>query len=441
MRKTLLLTASLCLLALSSGAVAPALAQGPLMGLYYNEIEKDGRVYVFNTPERFKAFTEGGEMGTAITLVGRAVDGRTLVGENETAIDLYLFKHNLPAYDRATPKPPVPPKYPATKIGGRFYGDFTSKENENEGTGAKSSDSGTGLDIKRFYFTLTHEFSEKWATQFQTDIGDQGARRYDVFVKKAYIQYKQSDALVFRAGSADTPWIPYMEGIYGMRYFEQTITDSLGYGTSADWGLHFLGKALGGKLDYQVSAVNGKGYSNPTRTESVDFEARFAVIPIDGLVFAVGGYSGKLGNGTKTADKALHTAKRLNAFAGYKTKAFGIGLEYFDSDNFKNVTTVAEDSADGFSAWAHVGLPREWKVVARYDVANPSKDLNEDLELTYYNLGIEKRFNKSVAASLAYKYAEVEGGIVPTGNGAIGSAVPGAKGKYSEIGVWAIYDF
>jgi phosphate-selective porin len=88
---------------------APLSAQGPIMGLYYQEVEKDGRVYVFNTPERFKAFSEGGEMGTAITLVGRAEGGKTLVAENETAADLYFFKHDLPGYERVSQKPYAPP--------------------------------------------------------------------------------------------------------------------------------------------------------------------------------------------------------------------------------------------------------------------------------------------------------------------------------------------
>ena len=54
--------------------------------------------------------------GTAVTLIGKAEGGKTLVGENETAVDLYLFKHNLPGYDRPTPQPKKPSKYPETKI-------------------------------------------------------------------------------------------------------------------------------------------------------------------------------------------------------------------------------------------------------------------------------------------------------------------------------------
>ena len=45
----------------------------------------------------------------------------------------------------------------------------------------------------------------------------------------------------FRLGSADTPLIPYAEGVYGLRYVEQVITDHLSFGTSAEWGFHVLG--------------------------------------------------------------------------------------------------------------------------------------------------------------------------------------------------------
>jgi len=100
MRKRIVV-AGLCALALLAGAAA---APAQILGLYYQEVEKDGRIYVFNTPERYKTFSESGEIGTAITLIGKAEGGKTLVGENETAIDLYLFKHDLPGYDRATPK-------------------------------------------------------------------------------------------------------------------------------------------------------------------------------------------------------------------------------------------------------------------------------------------------------------------------------------------------
>ena len=424
-------------------------ATAQVTGLYYQEITKDGRIYVFNTYERYQAFGKSGEMGTAITLIGRGPAGETVVAENETALDLFLFKHNLPAYDRPAPKPPAAaPAFPKTTIGGRVFADATQKENKDEGKGTKSNDSGVGVDVKRFYFTVNHDFDATWSAQFQSDIGDQGAKRYDVFVKKAFIQLKLDPAAIFRLGSADTPWIPFVEGIQGQRYLEQTITDSLGFGTSAEWGLHFLGKAVDNKLGYQLSVLNGKGYSNPTRTKSVDFEGRVSLEPISGLTFAIGGYSGKRGNDTESAP-AKQTATRFNALANLVVGPVKVGGEYFTADNWNQVTTTTKDKADGYSGWLQFSVDKDWALFGQYWDTNPSKDLNPDLKGNYYNLGLQWKPVKAVTASLAYKYAEVKGGTIKAGqggtisfgNGTIGSNVPGAKGTYNEVGFWFQFDF
>ena len=428
------------LLALLLALLASSVAFAQVTGLYYQEVEKDGRIYVFNTPERYKSWSQSGDMGTAVTLLGAGPNGETIVGENETAIDLYTFKHNLPAYDRPTPKAAPPSPFPATKISGRVFADATSKTNKDEGTGVESSDSGVGIDVKRFYFTVNHDFDAVWSAQFQSDIGDQGARRYDVFVKKAFIQAKISPRATFRIGSADTPWVPFVEGIYGYRYFEQVITDRLSFGTSADWGVHMLGTAATDKVKYAFSIVNGKTYSNPTRTKSVDFEGRIAFEPIKGLTFAAGGYSGKRGNDTD-ATPAKHTAQRLDGLINYTNPRFRIGGEYFSADDWNTTTSTSTDSSDGWSGWASFNINPAWTVHGRYDQANPSKDLKPKLEETYYNLGLQWRVNKSLATSFAYKHDEVEGGTLSTGNGTIGSTRVNEKGKYDEVGVWFLYDF
>ncbi len=437
MRRTPLFVAGvLVLLAL---VIAPV-AMAQVTGLYYKEVEKDGRIYVFNTPERLQSWSQSGDMGTAVTLPGRGANGETIVGENETAIDLYLFRHNLDAYDRPTPKAKAAGSgLPGIKFNVRVYADATDKENKNEGTGVKSGDSGVGVDVKRFYFTATHEFDQVWSAQFQSDIGDQGTKRYDVFVKKAYIQAKLAPEATFRLGSADTPWIPFVEGLYGFRYVEQTITDHLSFGASADWGLHFLGKA-GDIVSYQISAENGRGFSNPARSKNVDFEGRISVEPIKGLNFAVGGYSGKRGLETDAAP-AKNTATRTDALVAYTNDRFRIGGEWFQAKDWNQVTTAPEDKADGYSAWASLGLNETFSIFGRYDESKPSKDLNPNLKFNYYNVGLQLRANKALAASLVYKYEEVKGGNLSTGNGTIGSTTLGQKGKYNEIGVFAVYDF
>lgn len=328
-----------------------------------------------------------------------------------------------------------------TKITGRVYADFTDKENKDDGTGVKSSDSGTGTDVKRFYVGISHSFDSVWSASFVSDIGDQGTRRYDVFVKKAFIQAKVSPQAIFQLGSADTAWIPFVEGLYGYRYVEQTLIDRFSFGASADWGVHFLGKSGGNDLfNYQLSAENGRGFSNPARSKNVDFEGRFGFQPVKGFNIAVGGYSGKRGLETDAAP-AKHTATRFDATVAYANQNLRIGGEYVTADNFTTVTSAASDKADGFSGWASFALNPKLAIFGRYDEFKPSKDLKPGLKDQYYNLGLEFRINKAFQASLVYKYDKVEGGAISTGNGTIGSTVAGASGKYNEFGVWTVYNF
>lgn len=436
MRRNVTSRAGLFAFALALLAVSTATAQ--VTGLYYKEVEKDGRIYIFNTPEKYHSWEQTGDMGVAVTLVGQGPNGETLVAENDTAMDLYLFKHNLPAYERPTPKPAAPAAFPATKFGIRVFADVSTKSNEDEATGNKSGDSGVGVDVKRTYFTFTHQFDAVWSAQFQSDIGDQGARRFDVFVKKAFVEAKLDPMGTFRLGSADTPWVPFVEGVYGLRYIETTITDHLSFGTSADWGLHVLGSNP--TWGYQLSVVNGRTYSNPARSKTVDFEGRVSATPVKGLTLAVGGYSGKRGLSTDTAP-ARHTATRQDALIAYGNGPFKIGGEYFTAKNWNNVTTVAKDKADGFSAWAQLTANPRWAFFGRYDQSDPSKDLKPKLQLTYYNAGAQWTLNRAFSAALVYKHADVEGGTVGTSNGTIGSTNALRKGKYDEIGVFTIYNF
>jgi hypothetical protein len=327
-----------------------------------------------------------------------------------------------------------------TSINGLVYADFSDKQNKDKATNVKSSDSGVGTDVKRFYFTLTHQFDDIWSAQFQTDIGDQGAKRYDVFVKKAYIKAKLDPMFQVLLGSANQPWIPFVDDITGFRYVEQSITDRLGFGNSADWGVHVIGQSGSKVINYDVVADNGRGYSNPTRSKSVDFEGRIGIQPIPGLNIAGGFLSGKRGLETFAAP-AIHTATRWDGLAAYNGTFFHIGGEYFQAKNYNNVTTVATDKADGYSIWASIIPTPAFTIFGRYDKANPSKDLKPALKDNFFDAGLEWRVNKSFAASLVYKNEEVKNGSISTSDGTIGSTKSNNKGDYNEFGVWTVYSF
>src|SRR4051812_9699976 len=208
----------------------------------------------------------------------------------------------------------------STTVGGRLFADFTDVSLKNDGVSQTAS--GYGVDVKRGYLIVQHSFDKTWAANLTTDFNYvSGDGETSLYIKKAYVQGKLSDALVGRLGAADTPWVPFVEDIYGYRYVELEILDRLKFGTSADWGLNANGKTMNGKVSYSISMLNGGGYKNPTRSSTMDAEARIGFMPIDGLTLALGFYNGKLGkdiDGSTTP--AIHTAERETALIAYVKK-------------------------------------------------------------------------------------------------------------------------
>ncbi len=137
----------------------------------------------------------------------------------------------------------------------------------------------------------------------------------------------------------------------------------------------------------------------------------------------------------------LHTATRLDALVGYKNKLFNVGGEYFHAKNWNNVTTVAQDKADGYSVFGNVNFMPKWSVFGRYDWVKPDKLSNPNLKDHYYNVGVQWEPVKIVDLALVYKRDNVDNGLLSTQNGTIGGANPtgsliGGHGTYNEIGLF-----
>lgn len=288
-----------------------------------------------------------------------------------------------------------------TTVGGRAFVDITDINQKKNGT--KTGASGVGLDVKRFYLTVNHQFDDIWSANLTTDFNFIAAdNETQLFVKYAYLQGKFSDMFVFRAGAAPMPWIPYTEGFMGMRYVDKTMVDRLGFGQTSDWGLNINGKFADNRVDYSASAVDGGGYKNPTRTKRMDFEGRVGFVPIQNTVIAIGGYSGDLGQDVQGAS-ALHTATRADALIAYAKDNTRVGAEYFQSSNWKNVLTPMEDKADGYSLWGSWDFTDRFSVFGRYDHAKLSKNLDPTLTDKYFNLGLQWDVRKGLKVAAVYK--------------------------------------
>lgn len=390
-----------------------------------------------------------------------------------------------------------------TKISGRFYWDVTNvdatgniKSISNAGVvttaaHSKSPQNGLNYDLKRAYLIVDHKFNDTYSANLTTDAtydGTTGASQ--IFIKKAYLQAAYDPAFTVRVGATDLPWVPFVEGIYGYRYVENTLIDRTKYGTSSDWGAHVLGTFdLGGPtISYQLSALNGFGYKGDpigggvNRSKGVDFEGR-ANLNWDGFVAAVGGYTGERGkdlqnstSGTCSATRVgayCHTTNRFDALLAYTDDMIRVGVEYFSATNWNNVTNsetsgagingvtrYGDNKASGYSGFASYRFDPKWSVFGRYDWVHPT-----NVEITnpgtvpaagtlgagkeknqYYNLGISYSPIPALDFALVYKHdsfangfagdTEFTGGSASSASGSNGFVcyVPSGGGHLSSAG-------
>lgn len=344
-----------------------------------------------------------------------------------------------------------------TSINGRMYFDMSYVSHESDGQKSyldwntyppnlvDLKDNGYGFDIKRFYVGIDHQFSDVFSGHITTDFQYKSAiGSTELYIKKAYLEAKISDALDIRLGSTDLPWVPFVEGLYGYRYVENVMIDRTKFGTSADWGIHAKGKLADGVISYAFSVINGAGYKSPpgagngTHFKSVDFEGRVSAKWHD-VTIGVGGYSGKLGKNVQGVNTS-HTAQRLDAVAAYIGNGVRVGVEYFHAWDWKNVTTAYSDSSQGVSAFASYQFNPKWAVFGRYDYVKPQEDTVSSLKDNYFNVGIQYSPVKIVDISLVYKRDKADKqfdgwqDFIATSNGSIGGF---NDGTYDEVGVFS----
>ena len=92
----------------------------------------------------------------------------------------------------------------STTLSGKMFADFTNIDAKNDDV--KTAANGTGIDAKRFYLGATHNFDKVWSVNVTTDFNYvSNDSETQVYIKKAFVQAKLSDALIGRLGSADLP--------------------------------------------------------------------------------------------------------------------------------------------------------------------------------------------------------------------------------------------
>jgi hypothetical protein len=339
------------------------------------------------------------------------------------------------------PVPPASADSPGwwgnTSISGKSFFNVSSISQKSDG--ADSAQNGTQAELKRFYIGIDHKFDDVFSANLTTDFryGTNGTSKdVLVYVKKAYGQAKPSPAFFIRVGSADLPWVPFVEGLYGYRFVENTLIDRTKFGTSADWGVHVGGTLGKGLVSYAASAVNGAGYKTLSRSSNtIDLEGRVSINPVKSVTLGVGGYSGKLGKSADNLPESAtpHRATRLTAVEAYTDKRIRAGVEYFTAKNWNNVNTLVSDKSSGWSAFGSFAFAPKIAVFGRYDWVKPSREINPDLKDRYFNIGVNYKPIPPLDLALVYKRDRAENGLIATSNGTIGGV---DRGTYSEVGLF-----
>jgi hypothetical protein len=371
---------------------APVGAQ--VKGLYYNEAEKDGRIYVFNTPEKFKLWQASGDMGTSITLIGAGPKGETVVAENETAIDLFTFRHNLPAWERPTPEPPKPvPTYPSVKLGALWYLSYQ----DGESSGADYSK----FVIKRGYINVDATVSSFMSARITPDVTQDSSGDIKMRLKYAYAKFQRTSLGYItkpfaEVGIVHMPWLDYEEHINAYRMQDTMFMERNELFNSADFGVTFAG-LLGQELpeDYQKTVskdspgrrgsfafgvYNGGGYHASEQNSNKAIEGRLSYRPLpDALPGLQISYFGIRGKGNTAAEPDWDVDSLMASFESRYLVATGTwydGVGNQKGDAIDSLGVALE--RDGWSAFVEGKLHPRWSVIARYDAFDPDKAADQD---------------------------------------------------------------
>jgi phosphate-selective porin OprO/OprP len=417
------------LLALGLALLAAPAAMAQVTGLYYQEVEKDGRIYVFNTPERHKGWSESGEIGTAITLIGKGPNGETVVAENETAADLYFFKHNLPGYERPTPKPSSPAFTIGWKDGKTSIETKSGKLDISNRVQIRFTQElpDQGDDVGSFRIRRAKTKFEGWVYtkdltyELQLNWPDTANPLEDAVVNYDFTKGKKS--FMLKAGQFKVPFGRQELTSSGSQQFVDRALVSNRFARGRDIGFQLWGTPLASKIDWRVGLFNGNGRTT-SRNDNDEYQmnARLTFQPFgdvkysegdfessDRPLFAIAGQYETNERPTAAAGTtpAFNTEKEIvGADAVFKYKGFSLYGEWFDAANDRDAGLSDFDDS-GFVAQAgYFIVPQKAELALRWAQIDPNNDRDED-EQEERGVAFGYFFNKH-AHKLQADYRQVE---------------------------------
>jgi len=268
------------------------------------------------------------------------------------------------------------------KVSGKVFFDYS----KHSSTGNPDETAGT---INRTYISVKKKIDDVWSTAVTIDSSYDSAtsKHNNVFLKKAQLTGKFSDAVKVKLGMIGTPWIGYEDKLNGHRYISKSYVDTHKMAASADAGVGVQGKV--DMFSYDIASVNGGGYGNTAKTEKTDLEARFGVKPIDGLTVDLGYRSGYLGKFIATTAEDKNTLTQLLVTYGQKGNlSYRVGANVISNKIVDDLGVNADKTVKGTEFWAWVRSGEFGGYIRNestdYDVAGSAKEKRTVLAIDYH---------------------------------------------------------
>jgi hypothetical protein len=363
--------------------------------MFYREVAKDGRVYVFSIMKEFEAWEASGEMGKAITRPGYGPNGETVVFDGEDAINLYNFKHGKPGEVFKKPvEPPKPPDNFSVRVGGTIFADFTYTAEpaitDSDNNRVKRSE----FEVRRAYLNVTGTINDIVSFRITPDIAARqtttatglpaGARvtgsldgSLVIRLKYAFGQLSLDRFLPHgswaRIGQQQTPYVDFMEGICRCRFQGTIFSEREGFLSSSDVGVSARVNFPSDYGEIHAGFYNGETYSRAEVNDQKAFQVRGTLRPLPKNESAKGLRLSLFYD----ADRPVKATSR-NRFIGAATfehKYLIAGAEYLDTKDQAGIAAAAI-KANGWSVFAQ---PRSKVGVDgwfRYDSLKPNKGVD-----------------------------------------------------------------
>jgi len=374
--------------------------------MFYQEVPKDGRIYVFAIGKEYAAWNKSGEIGKAVTRLGYGSNGETVIFDSEDAIALYNFKHDKPGEVFVKPvEPPKPKEESFVKVGGTLFTDYTYTDQPKITDADKNSVHKNEFEVRRAYinvaggitdwvsFRITPDVTSRQATTVTPPTLPPGSPApteptvtnsldgsLTVRLKYGYAQVNLDKLLTrgswIKIGQQQTPYLAFYEdNIYHYRFQGTLFIEREGFISSSDVGIsahYVLPNDYG---DIHAGIYNGDTYTKSEANDQKAFQIRGSLRPLpkhDVL-------KGLRVHAFYDADHPVKGGER-DRFSGdlsFEHKYVNAGFTYIDTkDQTSGLAGAKGVKASGWSAWATPRTGTGWEAFLRFDDFKPNKDVD-----------------------------------------------------------------